>query len=371
VKDPCSVAFVANILVLEPWYRGSHRKWLDGWRLASKHQINIVEGPDAGWRRSLLISPDRFAEAIVESSDHVDALVASTPIDLATVMGLLPSGIPRPPTLLYMHESQIGYPPGPKGGRANGGIVNDWRSILAADRVAVATSFHERVLVKKMPPFAEQLIEGAGSKLESKLSNVELLPIGIDTSRLAPVTVTGPITVMWNHRWSYDKGPGEFAHAVSVLAGEGHDFSVYALGEVERSGRQAYERLLNQLNDRVILCGYQQEDAYLHALCRSDVVVSSAQHDFFGLAVAEAIAAGARPLLPQRLAYPEIVPEALRGTLLYKAGLLEALRSVLATPRELVHQYRSATMAHVSAFDWSKLAPQYDGLIDDMVAARS
>jgi|TARA_B110000014_G_scaffold257477_1_gene242119 glycosyltransferase involved in cell wall biosynthesis len=339
--------------------------------LASKHQINIVEGADTGWRRSLLISPDRFAEAIVESPDHVDALVASTPIDLATVLGLLPSGIPRPPTLLYMHESQIGYPPGPKGGRANGGIVNDWRSILVADRVAVATRFHESILVKKMPPFAEQLIEGAGSKLESKLSSVELLPIGIDTSRLAPVTVTGPIKIMWNHRWSYDKGPGEFAHAVSVLAGEGHDFSVYALGEVERSGQQAYERLLNQLSDRVVLRGYQQEDAYLHALCRSDLVVSSAQHDFFGLAVAEAIAAGARPLLPERLAYPEIVPETLQPTLLYKVGLLEALRSVLTTPRELVHQYRSATMAHVSAFDWSKLAPKYDDLIDDMVTAQS
>jgi glycosyltransferase involved in cell wall biosynthesis len=371
VKDPCSVAFVANILVLEPWYRGSHRKWLDGWRSTSKHQINIIEGPDTGWRRSLLISPAHFAEAIAESSAPIDALVASTPIDLATVMGLLDPGISRPPTLLYMHESQIGYPPGPKGGRAHGGIINDWRSIFAADRVAVATRFHEGVLMKQMPPFVEQLIEGAGAKLENKLSKIELLPVGIDTSRLAPTTVTGPLKVMWNHRWSYDKGPGEFAHALSVLAGEGHEFDVYALGEVERSGRRAYERLLNQLNDRVILCGYQEEDAYLRALCQSDLVVSSAQHDFFGLAVAEAIAAGARPLLPQRLAYPEIVPEALRAVLLYETGLIEALRSVLTTPRELLHQHRSTTMAHVSAFNWSKLAPKYDDLIDDMIAARS
>jgi glycosyltransferase involved in cell wall biosynthesis len=224
--------------------------------------------------------------------------------------------------------------------------------------------------MKQMPPFVEQLIEGAGAKLESKLSNIELLPVGIDTSRLAPTTVTGPLKVMWNHRWSYDKGPGEFAHALSVLAGEGHEFDVYALGEVERSGRRAYERLLNQLNDRVILCGYQEEDAYLGALCRSDLVVSSAQHDFFGLAVAEAIAAGARPLLPQRLAYPEIVPEALQATLLYETGLIEALRSVLTTPRQLLHQHRSTTMAHVAAFSWSKLAPKYDDLIDDMIAAR-
>ena len=114
VKDPCSVAFVANILVLEPWYRGSHRKWLDGWRSTSKHQINIIEGPDTGWRRSLLISPARFAEAIAESPAPIDALVASTPIDLATVMGLLDPGISRPPTLLYM-KAKLAIPPDLKG----------------------------------------------------------------------------------------------------------------------------------------------------------------------------------------------------------------------------------------------------------------
>ncbi len=362
---------MANILVLEPWYQGSHRSWVDGWRSNSRHTIDIVDGFDSGWRRSLVTAPTRFAEAINETRQPVDALVASTPIDLATVFGLVHRSIRRPPTLLYMHESQIGYPPGPKGGQPYRAMINDWNAIASADRIAVATQFHADLLVEQMPDFADGLVRGSGPKIKSILNGVHVLPVGIDTSGLRPITVGGPIRVLWNHRWSHDKNPGEFVHAVTVLAAEGHEFALYALGEVEHGGEKAYSRLTSHLADRVLLSGRQTYDIYRQVLCRSDVVISTAQHEFFGLAVAEAIAAGARPLLPDRLAYPEIVPHGSSSKFLYRGSLEDSLRVILAQPRDEVHRYRQETMEYVSKFSWRVIAPHYDSLIDEMLAAAS
>ncbi|MHC4998158.1 MAG: glycosyltransferase, partial [Planctomycetota bacterium] len=46
---------------------------------------------------------------------------------------------------------------------------------------------------------------------------------------------------------------------------------------------------------------------YEEALIESDIVVSTAHHEFFGIGMLEAIAAGCFPLLPQRLSYPTII----------------------------------------------------------------
>ena len=46
------------------------------------------------------------------------------------------------------------------------------------------------------------------------------------------------------------------------------------------------------------------------ALCTGcDWVLSTARHEFVGMAVTEALVAGCLPWLPSRLAYPELVPD--------------------------------------------------------------
>lgn len=371
MKDRCSFIYVAHILVLEPWYQGSHRSWVEGWRSHSRHTIDVVNGSDSGWRRSLVTAPTRFAEVINEPHQPIDALVASTPIDLATVLGLLDRSKRRPPTLLYMHESQIGYPPGPKGGQPYRAMINDWNAITSADCIAVASQFHADLLLERMPDFADGLVDGSGAKVKSILEKLHVLPVGVDSSGLHPMTIDGPVRVLWNHRWSLDKNPGEFVHAVTILAAEGYEFELYALGEVERSGKKAHGRLESNLADRVLLSGPQNDETYREVLSRSDLAISTAQHEFFGLAIAEAITAGARPVVPDRLAYPEIVPDRISSQFLYQGSLVEALRSTLAQPRDEIHRYRQETMEHISKFGWSTMAPKYDSLIDDMLAATS
>ena len=47
---------------------------------------------------------------------------------------------------------------------------------------------------------------------------------------------------------------------------------------------------------------------YLRRLAACDWVLSTAVHEFFGVAVVEALLAGCLPWLPDRLSYPELLP---------------------------------------------------------------
>ena len=55
--------------------------------------------------------------------------------------------------------------------------------------------------------------------------------------------------------------------------------------------------------------GYEQNRRrYWEHLAGADWVLSTAIHEFFGIAVVEALLAGCLPWLPQRLSYPELLP---------------------------------------------------------------
>jgi glycosyltransferase involved in cell wall biosynthesis len=64
---------------------------------------------------------------------------------------------------------------------------------------------------------------------------------------------------------------------------------------------------------------------YENELRRSDIVVSTTDHEFFGIAVVEAAMAGAIPILPNAHAYPETLPSAV----FYEAGNIDALTNHL------------------------------------------
>ena len=73
-----------------------------------------------------------------------------------------------------------------------------------------------------------------------------------------------------------------------------------------------------RLADAIEHWGYVASRAeYLRLLAASDLVISTADHEFFGISVLEAIAAGAFPLLPNRLSYPELIPPELHSACLY------------------------------------------------------
>jgi glycosyltransferase involved in cell wall biosynthesis len=118
-----------------------------------------------------------------------------------------------------------------------------------------------------------------------------------------------PVTILWNHRWEHDKEPEVFLRAVSILAAEGLAFRVHLVGERFRRVPPALAAAREMLGDRLATFGFVDDrQAYLALLRESDVAVSTARQEFYGIALLEAAYAGAYPLAPDRLVYPELYP---------------------------------------------------------------
>jgi glycosyltransferase involved in cell wall biosynthesis len=199
-----------------------------------------------------------------------------------------------------------------------------------------------------------------------------VLPVGCDLARLDEANLRHspgdfPV-ILWNQRWEYDKAPEVFLQALDVLAGDGIPFQVILAGDSVRLTAYEFEAARERLGTRVIHYGWADAATYVRLLWQADVVVSTALHEFFGISMVEAIYCGCLPLLPRRLAYPEVIPEGHHGVCLYDGfdDLLERLRWALTRPDE-ARQAALGLPEAVARFDWASVAPQYDAALLKLV----
>ena len=356
---------MADVVLLEPWFEGSHAQWCIGWQRASRHNVSVLVGPKGGWRRSLRSGAVFFSNQLQKSYPAVDVIVASTPIDLAGVIGCSNTSIRSKPFILYMHESQFGYPHGLKGPPADHLLATDFNAIKASTRTLVASDYHREVLKKALPEFADGLFPGNASEAMAGF-NIDTLPIGVDLVEPRRSDASGPHRILWNHRWAADKEPAKFVNAITRLARKNYDFEVIAIGPVERSGSAQFLKLKKLLGPKLVTSGEQSRNSYVKQLQAADIVVSTSRHEFFGVSVVEAISAGVRPLLPNRLSYPELVPHHLRDFFLYSGDIYDSLAPLLVATRSELHAHRDALIQHVESFNWTSLVHDYDDLVDNV-----
>jgi hypothetical protein len=123
------------------------------------------------------------------------------------------------------------------------------------------------------------------------------------------------------------------------------------------------------LGDRLVHFGFAPDDQYVDLLLEADVVVSTAEQEFFGIAIVEAMYAGALPVLPARLVYPERIPAGFETRCLYadERDLVDKLRAAFSNP--VASRASAATLAPtVAEFDWPLVAPQYDAMLEALAA---
>jgi glycosyltransferase involved in cell wall biosynthesis len=364
-----------RVYLLEPYLTGSHRAWAEGYAAHSAHEIHIVSLPGQFWKwrqtGGFVTLAGRFRRA-VERHGPPDVLVATSLLDLPGFLGLTRDLTVGVPAALYLHENQITYP---EAGRTQAeerhGLIS-WTSLVAADAIAFNSDFHRDSLFDEVPRFLGAFPdERHGHLVEGVRARSIVLPVGVDLLRLSrvPSDRSDPPVILWNHRWDADKDPGAFFDALDALAADGVAFRVALCGE--RFARQAdtYRPRIEALGDRVVADGELPETEYPAILAKADIVVSTALQEFFGMSIVEAIAAGAFPVLPDRLVYPERIPQDLQKRCLYGSPkrLVELLRS--AVEAEDRHDVALRLARDMRRFDWSVVAPSYDDWIGSLRVA--
>jgi len=126
-----------------------------------------------------------------------------------------------------------------------------------------------------------------------------------------------------------------------------------------------------KLESRIIHAGYLPSRAeYLSRLRGCDIVVSTAIQEFCGLAVIEAMLCGCQPLLPDRLAYPELIPQSLRDVCLYRDdnALEIALRECVEGQRRLArHQHELLLSGLMKRFGAKAATARIDDALSHLV----
>jgi len=368
---------VLSILAIEPYMAGSHRSFLDGLQEHSRHCLEVWGLPGRKWKWRMRASAINFAQDLGGLDRTPDLLLVSDYLDVAAFRALMPSRFAEIPILTYFHENQLTYPVQEESERDYQFVFTNITTCLASDRVLFNSDYHRESFLGALPSFLQRMPdhvpEGLVETIRSR-SAIRHLGITVPSSGPEPVmscargTEGGkPRTVVWNHRWEYDKNPDLFFKVLFELDERGVEFSLVVLGESFKESPPIFKEAQRRLAHRLSHVGYAADRAdYWRLLQEGDIVVSTALHEFFGLSVLEGIAAGCFPLLPNRLAYPELLPLSLHAECLYRTDeeFGDRLDDLLTHPLPPVGKRLQSVGKN---FHWSARARDLDGVFEELV----
>lgn len=365
-----------NILIVEPFFSGSHASWIKQYKGYSSHNIRVLSMKGQFWKWRMYGGAVTLAQEFMDLDFDPDVILATDMLDLTTFISLIRKKLkPSVPVAVYFHENQLTYPwKEDSKDKAlqrdiNYGFMN-YTTALASDHVFFNShynmnSFYKTLekLLKKMPDYRHTGV------VDSLYKKSQVLPIGmnlrnIDTGDKNIYTEDLPL-ILWNHRWEFDKNPDDFFKALFILKEEGLRFRVAVLGESYKNSPGIFKKAFEILGEDIVKTGYLSGHEYASWLLASDILPITSNHDFFGISVMEAVYSDSYPILPKRLTYPDLYNLDENLELFYGDfdELVDKLRFAIVNVKEI---RKKSYKELASPYDWSRLIKHYDEAIGNL-----
>lgn len=371
---------IRELLIIEPFSGGSHKQLIDTLvsylhRTEPHCTITLHSMPPKKWHWSMRVSgavmAQRIREISVEEANRM-TIFSTSMLNWAELLALRPDLVPCK-KIMYMHENQLVYPVKKT---SDTDFQLGWIQIVSSTvcDILLFNSKHNKdsflgsitSFLNKIPLSSPYRPHYLKDKILSKTMEILHFPVDLsfknDPEFSTPSTEgeNTPLRILWPHRWEHDKNPAEFLQAIGELQRLGHHFELVLLGQGFSEIPEEFQTLLSSFSSQIYHSGFIEcRKAYLRMVGSCDIVVSTANHEFFGVAMVEAVATGCFPIAPNRLSYPEIFP----SHCLYSsfAGLIKKLKK-LCSPHELARLRAKETPFHginVFRFSSEALLPRF------------
>lgn len=336
-----------NILLVESFYKGSHKYWADGVLKTFAPGVKGAFLSSLSWQDAMLYGGLELSEKIPVDTELV---IATSTVDVSQLKT-------KAPIFMYFHENQYAYPQSENFSnrefRSKAFSVINLTSALAASKLIFNSNFNKESFFKNARRDLQSLnLSSADRKLSGLEKSAVVLPVGINIIEKEKVNYEP--TILWNHRWEEDKGVSKFKELVDKIPIE---FSLNIVGEqpdtlpVELSALKSEATHFGFVADR---------GSYEGVLLNSLLLPVTSKQEFFGISVLEATSAGVLPLLPNRLSYPQLVPDELKKVILYDSEeeLLNKVEFYLQHPL-LVREMQQKLREMASCYSWESLRNSY------------
>jgi len=364
-----------KILLLEPYFGGSHKQWGEGLIAHSAHSFYVYSLPDSHWKWRMHGAAVSFATRFMEDDLIPDLILCSDMLDLSTFLGLTAAKSGGIKTMIYFHENQLSYPWSPTDQDVDKQRDNHYKFInyttaLAADWVFFNSAYHQQSFFSALIPFLNAFPDHQNvASIEKIKEKSSVLDLGIDLKKLDKYKKEKeeelPI-LLWNHRWEYDKNPELFFNTLFELKEEGVQFRLIVIGKAYNKSPKIFKQTQEVLKEETLHFGYVNSvEEYAAFLWQADILPVTSNQDFFGGSIVEAMYCDCLPLLPNRLSYPQHIGDS-GDSYLYDTD--EAFKSKLKKMILDAGKEETSLRDTVARYDWRNMIETYDECFKNCLA---